>query len=194
MIGKSADVLAFARTPDEYRCAAIVEVPDEFDWATAMARKFFCDHFNRLRLGRLSDSPHKLLADLSRRIEAEEQLHVEHVDRWMQRLGRGTDESHARMQTALDGLSPLAPMLFEMVEGQQALADAGIYPGCGPTMFDEWRQQLQRIAAASTLRLPDLPTPPADARGGRHGIHTPHLKELLNEMCEVYRMEPGAAW
>src|SRR5688572_15539934 len=93
LVGKSADELAFGRASNEYRCAHIVEVPDEFDWATALARKFFCDHFDMLRLQRLSNSSHKLLADLSRRIAAEEQLHVEHVDRWMVRLGRGTEES-----------------------------------------------------------------------------------------------------
>ena len=51
-----ADELAFGRTPEEYRCAHIVEVPDEFDWATAMARKFYCDHFDLLRLNRLAES------------------------------------------------------------------------------------------------------------------------------------------
>src|SRR5688572_23358035 len=62
MIGRSADDLAFGRTPEEYRCAHIVEVPDEFDWATALARKLFCDHFDLLRLNRLSQSSHKPLA------------------------------------------------------------------------------------------------------------------------------------
>jgi len=196
MIGirRGSDELAFGRKPEEYRCAHIVEVPDEFNWATAMARKFFCDHFDLLRLQRLSKSSHKPLADVSRRIAAEEQLHVDHVNSWMQRLGRGTEESRARMQKALDALAPLAPMLFEMVEGQQALCDADMYPGCGPTMFTEWRDQLRQITAQSKLRLPELQTPVPGARGGRHGVHTPHLKELLDEMCEVYRVEPGAVW
>jgi ring-1,2-phenylacetyl-CoA epoxidase subunit PaaC len=195
MIGTSADQLAFGRRPEEYRCAHILEVPDEFDWATAMARKFFCDHFDLLRLQHLSKSSHKPLADLSRRIAAEEQLHVDHVDSWMQRLGRGTDESRSRIQKALDALAPLAPMLFEGVEGQQALCDGGLCPGgCGPTMFNEWRDGIQNIASQSKLRLPNLQPPSPQARAGRHGVHTPHLKELLDEMCEVYRVEPGAAW
>src|SRR6185503_7816753 len=46
LLGKSADELAFGRTIDQYRCAHIVEVPDDFNWATALARKFFCDHFD----------------------------------------------------------------------------------------------------------------------------------------------------
>src|SRR5688572_21215415 len=66
MVGKSADELAFGRPPEAYRCAHIVEVPDEFNWASAMARKFFCDHYDLLRLQRLSQSTLKPLADLSR--------------------------------------------------------------------------------------------------------------------------------
>ena len=36
--------------------------------------------------------------------------------------------------------------------------------------------------------------PLADTVGGRQGEHTEHLEPLLDEMCEVYRIEPRAAW
>jgi ring-1,2-phenylacetyl-CoA epoxidase subunit PaaC len=188
-----ADELAFGRSAEEYRCAAIVEVPDEFDWATAMARKFFCDHFDLLRLRALSESSHKPLADLSCRIAAEEEVHVTHVNHWMQRLGRGTEESRARMQKALDALSTIAPMLFEQVEGEPDLVKAGVYPWSEAAMFEQWAKTLTEIAAASNLHLLLRPHSP-EAHGGRRGVHSPHLKELLDEMCEVYRTEPGAAW
>lgn len=194
LLGRSADELAFGRRPDEFRCAQIVEVPDEFDWATALARKLFCDHFDALRLQRMAKSSWKPLADLAARMAAEEQLHVEHMDGWMVRLGRGTAESRERLQRALDALAPLSPMLFEMVEGQQALADASLYPGCGPTAFQEWREQLRQVTDKSDLRLTDLQPPADNARGGRHGVHSPHLAELLDEMGEVWRVEPGAKW
>jgi ring-1,2-phenylacetyl-CoA epoxidase subunit PaaC len=201
--GKSADELAFGRKPEEYLCAHIVEVPDEFDWATAMARKFFCDHFDLLRLRALSKSSHKPLADLSRRIAAEEQLHVEHVDSWIKRLGRGTSESRSRMQRAIDALSPLAIGLFEPVEGQDQTERAGLYPASPTVLFDEWSISLSRIVKDAGLQFkrPDSLAPShRDAKsatggaGGRRGVHTPHLKALLDEMCEVYRIEPGAAW
>jgi ring-1,2-phenylacetyl-CoA epoxidase subunit PaaC len=98
------------------------------------------------------------------------------------------------LQRALDALVPLAPMLFEMVENQQTLADSGLYPGCGSTCFGQWHEELARVAADASLRLPALLPPSDQFRGGRHGVHTPHLKALLDEMCEVYRIEPGAAW
>jgi ring-1,2-phenylacetyl-CoA epoxidase subunit PaaC len=199
MIGKSADELAFGRAPHEYRCAHIVEVPDEFDWATALSRKFFCDHFDLVRLTALSKSTHKPLADLSRRIAAEEQLHVEHVDRWIQRLGSGgTVESRTRVQTALDALAPLAPGLFQEVGGQSQLQIEGLYTIASVDLYDQWLAALSRGIAGANLNL-KLPATLASSHasisgGGRRGVHTPHLKELLDEMCEVYRIEPGAAW
>lgn len=193
MIGKSADELAFGRKPEEFRCAHIVEVPDEFDWATAMARKFYCDHFDLLRLQRLSQSALNPLADLSRRIADEEQLHVTHVDGWIKRLGRGGKESRDRLQRALDALAPLAVWLFEPFDGLKTLVDAKIYPGSDFTMADAWTKSLQDVANDAGLKIAiEFGSP--DSKGGRRGVHTPHLKELLDEMCEVYRIEPGAAW
>jgi ring-1,2-phenylacetyl-CoA epoxidase subunit PaaC len=188
-----ADELAFGRKPEEYRCAHIVEAPDEFDWATAMARKFYCDHFDLLRLQRLSQSTLKPLADLSRRIADEEQLHVTHVDGWIGRLGRGSPESRKRVQKALDHLAPLASWLFEPFDGLKALVDAKVYPDSDFTMADAWIASLQNVASDAGLSVAiEFGSP--DTKGGRRGVHTPHLKELLEEMCEVYRIEPGAAW
>ena len=196
MTGRKADDIALGRPPHEYRCATIVEVPDEFDWATAICRQFFCDHFDRVRFARLSHSNIKPLADLSRRIAAEEAVHLQHSDSWVQRLGAAGGESQQRMQKALDALAPHASMLWEPTEGEDALAAAGAYPrgvrGSGDN-FNAWRDELLRLTDAAGLRLNLQPPSPA-ARGGRHGAHSQHLKPLLDEMGEVYRTEPGAAW
>lgn len=193
LTGASADELAYGRKGEQYRCAAIVEVPDEFDWATAICRQFFCDHFDRLRLRRLSRASYTPVAQLAVRLGAEEQIHVEHADSWMKRLGKGNDESRQRMQQALDNLSPFAPMLFEPVEWEQELVAAEVYPRSEPDMFETWRNELQQIANDSGLTL-DVAPPSPKVIGGRRGRHTEHLAALLDEMCEVYRIEPRAAW
>jgi len=190
---RTADQLAFDRAPGEFRCASIVELPDEFDFAFAIARQCFVSTFNRIRLERLSHSNVKHLAALAKRIAAEEQLHVDHTMSWMNHLARGTAESNAKLQSALHRLAPHAPMLWEQTEGQQTLCDAGVDPGCGPELFNDWRDSLQRAAREAGLNL-ELNVPDPNARGGRRGTHTPHLKELLDEMCEVWRLEPDAAW
>jgi ring-1,2-phenylacetyl-CoA epoxidase subunit PaaC len=191
--GGRADDIALGRSLQEYRCASIVEVPDEFDWATAICRQFFCDHFDALRFARLSQSNIKPLADLSRRIAAEEAVHLQHSDSWVQRLGRAGGEARSRLQKALDALAPHASMLWEQVEGEEALAAADAYPRGTTTDFNAWRDALERIAGAANLKL-NIQPPPTTMRGGRRGAHTENLKPLLDEMCEVYRTEPGAAW
>jgi ring-1,2-phenylacetyl-CoA epoxidase subunit PaaC len=189
----SADDLAFGRDPADFRCAAIVELPDDFDWAFAICRRFFCDRFDLVRLRRMASSSYKPLADLAARLAAEEQVHVEHADAWLQRLGSGTDESHDRMQTALGRLTKVAASLFEPVAGQDSLEAAGVFPRGDTDAFEQWSGEVAAIIEAAGLTLAvDRLSPPT--RGGRQGEHTEHLQALLDEMCEVHRLEPKAAW
>ncbi|MHC5004202.1 MAG: 1,2-phenylacetyl-CoA epoxidase subunit PaaC [Planctomycetota bacterium] len=194
-LGMKADDLAFGRTHGEYRCAAIVELPDEFNWALALARQFYCDHFDVLRLERLGRSRHEEIAALAKRLRAEEQVHVDHADSWVRRLGTGGEESRRRLQAALDHLAPHAAMLVEPVDRQDGLEAAGLYPPLegGVTMFDAWRDEMSEVAGSAGITL-TLEPPSPEAIGGRRGEHTDHLAELLDEMGEVYRIEPGAAW
>ncbi len=191
--GRSPDALAFGRAPREYRCATIVELPDDFDWAFAICRRFFCDHYDGLRLQRMAASSYKPLADLAARLRAEEQVHIDHADGWMRRLASGGDESKSRLQAAMDRLAPVASMLGESVEGWFALESAGIYPALPTAMFDAWSAALRTVTDAAGLTL-NLQHPSPAHPGGRRGRHSEHLAPLLDEMCEVYRLEPGAAW
>ncbi|MHC4414122.1 MAG: 1,2-phenylacetyl-CoA epoxidase subunit PaaC [Planctomycetota bacterium] len=193
LTGRSADELAFGRGPPDFRCAQIVELPDDFDWAFAVCRQFFCDHFDALRLARMAGSSCKPLADLASRLVAEEQVHLEHSDSWLVRLGRGTDDSKQRIQRALETLGPHATMLLEPVEGQDGLESAGLYPAGGADLFEQWSAALRRVTDAAGLGLA-LDRPSLEQAGGRRGRHSEHLAPLLDEMCEVYRLEPHAAW
>ena len=190
---QSPDVIAFGRRPEQYRNAAIVEPPDDFNWAFAIVRQFFCDHFDALRLARLARSAYKPLADLAARLAAEEQIHVEHADAWVQRLGTGGDDSQKRLQTALDQLAPIAPSLCEPVQDQAKLESERLYPLADQDMFEQWSQTLRAVTDVAGLTLV-LEPPSLETPGGRRGHHTEHLKSLLDEMCEVYRLEPEAAW
>jgi ring-1,2-phenylacetyl-CoA epoxidase subunit PaaC len=188
----TADKLAYGRRPEEYRCAAIVEAPDDFDWAVAIVRQFFCDNFDGLRLARLARSAYEPLAKLAARLLAEERIHVAHADSWLTRLGRGGDESRTRMQAALDRLAPLAPALFEPTRDVGLLESAGIYPVQGD-MFARWRDALHATAREAGLHL-NLAAVDAAAIGGRRGRHSADFVPLLTELTEVYALEPDGAW
>jgi ring-1,2-phenylacetyl-CoA epoxidase subunit PaaC len=193
LLGTTADKLAYGRKPEEYRSAALVELSDEFNWATAICRNFFCDHFDALRLARLAQSRYTPLAQLAARLAAEEQIHVEHVDGWMKRLGRGGAPARERMQAALDELAPLAVTLLEPTDGLDQLEAAGIYPPLESAMFACWAGALESVVREAGLRL-RLEAPAAHAIGGRRGEHSAAFGPLLDELAEVYRVEPEAAW
>jgi ring-1,2-phenylacetyl-CoA epoxidase subunit PaaC len=193
LLGTTPDKLAYGRAPQDYRCAELVELSDEFDWATALGRNFLCDHLDALRLGRLAHSSFASLAQLAGRLAAEEGVHVRHSDTLLRRLGRGGPEAHAKMQAALDRLAPLAATLLEPTEGVEQLEEAGVYPRAEPGLFERWAADLAPAAQEAGLRL-DVRPPRADAAGGRRGRHGPAFAALLDELTEVYRLEPEAAW
>ena len=191
--GGTADRLAYGRQPHEYLCAQLVEGSDDFNWAMAIARNFFCDHFDHARLTRLAHSAYTPLAHLGSRLAAEEQLHVEHVDAWVRRLGRGGEDSRNRMQEAFQALAPQAAMLWEPTQGLEVLEALGVYPKDEATSFDAWKRRLETLAKEAGLEL-SLNPPPANTVGGRRGEHGPTFAALLDELTEVYRVEPEATW
>jgi ring-1,2-phenylacetyl-CoA epoxidase subunit PaaC len=193
LLGTTANRLAYGRQAAEYRSAEITELSDEFDWAVALARSFYCDHFDRLRLGRLAKSSYRPLAQLAGRLTAEEQIHVDHVDSWLRRLGRGTEESRTRMEGALTRLAEPAVTLFETNDAILETETGSYYPGDEPSMFEEWSRELTNVAAQSGIRLSVKP-PKAGMTGGRKGKHSSGFNALLDELTEVYRIEPEAAW
>jgi ring-1,2-phenylacetyl-CoA epoxidase subunit PaaC len=193
LLKTKVDPLAYGRKPEDYRCAQIVELSDEFDWAVAIGRNFFCDHFDFVRLGRLAQSSYTPLAELCARLVAEEQIHVNHVDSWIRRLGQGSAEARGRIESALRRLAPLASMLFEPTEGIERLESSGIYPGSQAQMFADWSGPLRQVAAEANVKF-DLPAPQAGNPGGRRGRHSDAFLPMLDELTEVYRIEPEAAW
>lgn len=193
MNGGRADAIAYGRAPEQYRCAQLVEISDEFDWSVAVARQFFCDHFDQLRLGRLASSNYKPLRDLAARLLAEERLAIGHADQWIVRLGKGGDDARKRMQAALTKLAPLATALFEPTAGVEQLESAGIYPRGSADMYDQWADAIENVVEAPTLEL-KLARPSFAQPAGRRGVRSPEFAALHAEMTEVYRVEPEASW
>jgi ring-1,2-phenylacetyl-CoA epoxidase subunit PaaC len=60
-------------------------------------------------------------------------------------------------------------------------------------MFQRWSNELHEIARHAGLSL-TLPAPDAGATGCRSGKHSSDFAALLDELTEVYRLEPEAAW
>ena len=97
------------------------------------------------------------------------------------------------MQSALDQLAPIATGLLEPTQGMDLLEAQGVYPRIDPGMFERWSEELNRIAEKADLKLQLQPLKP-DAIGGRRAQHSDAFAGLLDELTEVYRLEPEAAW
>lgn len=191
--GEDADAVAFGRDPEAYRCAGIAAASDEFDWARAIVRQFFCDHLDALRFERLSRSAYTPLAALASRIRAEEATHVQHADMWVIRLSQGDEQAQQRVQAAVDVLAPQAGLLFEATDGVEGLERDRLYPGSHTEMFRQWRAAVEALLSEAGIGI-ELQWPPSGLVGGRCGRHGPDFAAILDEMCEVYRIEPEAAW
>jgi len=192
--GKSPDALALGRAPREYRSSALYEPSDEFDWAAALLRQALGTSWDVIRLERLargtSNAP---LAALSRRILSEATLARDHAERWIERLGADT-VARQRLQHALDRLIPVTADLTAETAGAATLAASGEYPPHPAGDERElWKARVCSVMGRAGLTLGAFPPLAADG-GGRRGIRGPALDTILDEMAEVYRSAPDAAW
>ena len=190
--GETSDHIAFGRTASEYCCCDIVTRKDAFNWACAIAKQFYCNHFDYIRLQRLCDSTWEPLASLSKRLLAEQAIHIDHVNSWVQHLGKGNDDSSTRIQEALDTYSPLAAMMFEEPKGLEELRTKGVLVH-QESIFNVWKQPVQDVVQKAGLTLHIEPMLDG-TKGGRTGCHDEDFIQALAELQEVYSQDPAAAW
>ncbi|MEO8337884.1 MAG: 1,2-phenylacetyl-CoA epoxidase subunit PaaC [bacterium] len=188
--GRDADALAYFREAVEFRCCQLVELP-KGDFAFTMARQFLFDVYAVVMLDALSRSANSELAAIAAKSLKEAKYHVRHSGEWMLKLGDGTDESHRRVQRALDELWRFTPALFAADDVGRVLLDSGVAPDVAPLKV-EWERLVREVIDAATLTLPHDVA--AGIRGGRSGAHTEHLGHLLAEFQIVARSHPGATW
>jgi len=182
------DELAFLRAPSEFRNVQMVELP-KGDWAFSMLRQYLFDAAEMVRLETLVNSQHRPTAETAAKIRQEERYHLRHTAAWMRRLGLGTEESHRRMQAALEVLYPYAQQLFQPQDGQADLVGQGYIPSELVT-FADWRGRVRQDLEGASLRLPKAAESPAASRAE----HSEHLAQLLSEMQVVARSDRDAAW
>jgi ring-1,2-phenylacetyl-CoA epoxidase subunit PaaC len=191
---RDEDALAYLRTEAEFRNVALAELPDDLDFARAIARLLLFSTWRLALLQRLLGSRDPVVAAVAGKGVKELTYHRDHAARWTLRLGDGTPESHRRMQAALDALWPHAEELFRTSEVERRLVDAGVAVDPATTR-EEVDTVLDEVLARATLARPTAP--PAGTiggRGGRQGLHTEHLGHVLAEMQSLARQHPGAQW
>jgi len=183
--GRSEDDLAYLRGDREFRNVKLVERPMT-DFGVAMARLLVFATYQLHLYRALTTSEDATLSAIAAKAVKEVAYHVDHAAHWVVRLGDGTDESHARMQAALDAEWPYVDELFTPVD--QSLAGRVADPA---SFRDAVLTDVRRVVTEATLDVPEVS--PA-LGGGRDGLHTEHLGYLLAEMQHLHRSHPGATW
>lgn len=185
------DTVAFTRNAAQFHCCQLVELPiGGYDFS--LVRHFLFDHAELLRFEALAESSHEPLAQVARKLRGELKYHRLHADTWIKRLGTSTDEAIDKLQTSLDYALPYALGIFEKTDFEPEIVANGLFVG-EDELRARWQESISKVLAQTELQLPDLPalTP---AFGGRRGRHTEHLQPLLDEMAEVFRLDPTADW
>jgi ring-1,2-phenylacetyl-CoA epoxidase subunit PaaC len=187
--GRGEDQLAFLRDAGEFRNLLLVEQPNG-SFAETTARQFLFDAWHLLLLRALSKSTDERIAGIAAKGAKEVSYHVERSADWVIRLGDGTGESRARMQSAVDDLWMYTGEMFMPDAVELELVDAGIAADVR-ALAAPWRQRVDAVLAEATLAVP------GDTfmqQGGTHGVHTEHLGHLLAGMQVLQRTYPGARW
>jgi ring-1,2-phenylacetyl-CoA epoxidase subunit PaaC len=204
--GRDEDALAYLRGDREFRNCLLVELPDRGDFGLAIAKLLFLSAYQRLLYDTLAGGAAGVtgpagggagvtgpagagaggerLAAIAATARKESAYHLDHAAQWTIRLGDGTDESHRRMQAAVDELWPYTHELF----GADELAEAAVDPA---SLRPAWLSAVEPVLAEATLQRPEDGWAPG---GGRHGRHTEHLSYLLAEMQVLHRAHQGAVW
>lgn len=183
--GSSPDKLTYFRGPREYTNAQLLELP-KGDWAFTMLRQYLYDAYEALYLDELRKSTYGPLAEIAQKAVREEKFHLQHAALWVERLGLGTEESHRRMQDALDVQWQYTGQLFMQTPGEGPLIDAGITPDPAKVLA-RWEPLVRAHLERCNLKIPntEMDSYPRTAHGE-------YLLYLLTEMQSTARAFPDA--
>lgn len=188
--GRTADHLAFRRDERAYRNLLLVEQPNG-DYAVTILKQFLYDAWHLPVLASLSQSSDERIAGIAAKAVKEVTYHLRRSGEWVERLGDGTEQSHARMLAAIPELWRFTVELSSADDSEQRLCAAGTTPDTAQVAA-AWQNTVNDVFASATLPVP--PAPSYFYLNARRGLHTEHLGILLAEMQFLPRAYPDATW
>ncbi len=186
---RDEDHYAYWRDQHEFLNPLLVEQTCD-DFAHVIARQFLHDAYALPYWRAMQASHDPTLAALAAKSVKETGYHLRHSRSWVVRLGDGTEESHGRMQRAIDHVWRFTGELFECDEVEDELVAASIAADPVP-LRDEWHRTVADALGEATLTVPD---DGVMQTGGRTGYHSEAFSYLVGEMQVLARAHPGATW
>ena len=185
------DIVAFTRNDNQFHNCQLVELPiGEYDFS--LVRHFFFDHAEALRFEMLSNSIYEPLAMVAKKYRGEIKYHTMHADTWLKQLAAGGEESFGRIQHSINEVFPYALGIFEPGNYEQELMEVNMFAG-EAALQEAWYNKISTILTGMGYSIPAIDSV-EPVYGGRFGKHTAHLQPLLEEMSEVFRIDPAADW
>jgi ring-1,2-phenylacetyl-CoA epoxidase subunit PaaC len=183
------DTVAFLRLEREYKNVLLVEQPNT-DFGYSIARQFLFDVFHLSLLNELQNSTDETLAAIAKKSIKEVSYHIRFSSDWIRRLGDGTDESHNRIQTAINDLWIFTDELFLQTAADQSMVSEGV--GMDVTLLkNAYYQKVGEVLVESTLQTPSIEY---FQKGGKQGIHSEHMGYILTELQYMQRTYPNMTW
>jgi ring-1,2-phenylacetyl-CoA epoxidase subunit PaaC len=198
--GKSEDDIAYLRDVLDYKNLLLVEQPNG-DFAHTIVRQFYKALYEELnpledtiiyikkqdskvaeRLNTLRGITEKAIKEVT--------YHLRWSSEWMIRLGDGTEESHDRMQTAVNDLFMYSGEAFvpDFVDREALAGGYGVSLEAIKPIFDA---TIDAVLAEATLQKPKNEFM---QKGGKQGLHSEYLGYLLAEMQYLQRAYPNSVW
>lgn len=194
------DRLAYFRDVPDFRNYTLLELPhfgplvgyakSDLDYGVTIARNFLYSALMVLVWESLQASSDSDLAAIAAKSLKEARYHLRHSRDWLVRLGDGTDESHARIQAAVDYLMPYTQEFWidSSAEAQAVKAGLGVNVAA---LRGDWDEIVDDALQEATLRRPPSG---GYVTQGKNGLHSEHLGYLLSEMQSLARAHPNAQW
>ena len=186
---KTEDDIAFLRIENQYRNVLLVEQPNT-DFAYVITRQFLFDVFHYLLMEKLQYSKDETLVAIAKKGIKEVSYHRRFSSDWVKRLGDGTEESHQRMQDAINDLWQYSDELFQMTASDNDMLAIGVAVD-SKSLKEEYYQFVSRILEEATLVIPESKF---FIKGGKEGMHTEHMGYLLAELQYMQRTYPNMKW
>ena len=187
--GRDGDKLAFLRFEREYTNLLLVEQPNG-DFADTIMRQFLFDAYRKPLFEYLVNSKNSQLAAIAEKSLKETKYHLRHTSEWVIRLGDGTEESHQRIQKALDNLWRYSDEIFMTDAVDDELTKSGILPDL-TDLRSIWNQTVNSVFTEATI---SIPTNNWKFEGGRKGRHSEHMGYILSDLQYMQRAYPNLEW
>lgn len=186
---ETEDTLAYFRDENEFRNCLLVE-QDNGDWGKTILRQFLFSAYQYPLYEGMINSGDDRLSAIAEKSLKEVTYHLRWSSEWVIRLGKGTEESHTRMQNAVKQLWMFTSELYTPAEYEMLIVQDNVTADF-VKIKTAWNRRVGDVMMAAGL---DIPANVQMMTGGKEGRHTHYLKELLGEMQYMQRTYPGAEW